>query len=92
MTRISPVNGDPVIQIATVVYKYGDPSVSYRHIITLDTCSNIEDAEVISCQEEADVLLEWAKFINKLDPDIMTGYNIFGFDDRYIRIRTVKYK
>ncbi len=26
------------------------------------------------------------------NPDITVGYNIFGFDDRYIRIRTEKYK
>jgi DNA polymerase elongation subunit (family B) len=85
--QFPPVNGDPVIQIATVVYKYGDPSVSYRHIVTLDTCSPIEDAEVVSCEDEADVLLEWAKFINKLDPDIMTGYNIFGFDYSFLYYR-----
>jgi len=81
------IEGDPVIQIATVVYKYGDPSVSYRHIVTLDTCDDIEGAEVISCENESDVLIEWAKFINKLDPDIMTGYNIFGFDYQFLYYR-----
>ncbi len=81
------VDGDPVIQIASVVYKYGDPSVSYRHIVTLDTCDPIEGAEVISCADEAEVLMEWAKFINRLDPDIMTGYNIFGFDYSFLYFR-----
>ena len=27
------------------------------------------------------------KFINKLDPDIMTGYNIFGFDYSFLYYR-----
>ncbi len=81
------VDGDPVIQIASVVYKYGDPGVSYRHIVTLDTCDPIEGAEVISCMDEAEVLMEWAKFINRLDPDIMTGYNIFGFDYSFLYFR-----
>ena len=81
------IEGDPVIQIATVVFKYGDPNVSYRHIVTLKSCDPIEDAEVISCENEADVLIEWAKFINKLDPDIMTGYNIFGFDYSFMYYR-----
>ena len=26
----------------------------------------------------------YEKFINKLDPDIITGYNIFGFDFKYL--------
>ena len=81
------IEGDPVIQIATVVFKYGDPNVSYRHIVTLKSCDPIEDAEVISCEDEAEVLIEWAKFINKLDPDIMTGYNIFGFDYSFMYYR-----
>lgn len=85
--KFPKVEGDPVIQIASVVYRYGDPGVSYRHIVTLDTCDQIEGAEVISCQNEADVLLEWSKFINKLDPDIMTGYNIFGFDYSFLYYR-----
>jgi DNA polymerase elongation subunit (family B) len=85
--KFPKVEGDPVIQIASVVYRYGDPGVCYRHIITLDTCDPIEGAEVISCENEADVLLEWAKFINKLDPDIMTGYNIFGFDYSFLYYR-----
>ncbi len=85
--KFPPIEGDPVIQIASVVYRYGDPGVSYRHIVTLDTCDPIEGAEVISCKDEADVLLEWSKFINKLDPDIMTGYNIFGFDYSFLYYR-----
>ncbi len=85
--QFPPVEGDPVIQIATVVFKYGDPTISYRHIVTLNSCNPIDDAEVISCEDEADVLLEWAKFINRLDPDIMTGYNIFGFDYSFLYYR-----
>ncbi len=81
------VEGDPVIQIASVIYKYGDPNICYRHIVTLDTCDPIEGAEVVACMDESDVLIEWANFINKLDPDIMTGYNIFGFDYSFLYYR-----
>ena len=31
-----------------------------------------------------EVLIEWAKFVRELDPDIVTGYNIFGFDFKFI--------
>ena len=26
----------------------------------------------------------WAQFINRLDPDVISGYNVFGFDFAYI--------
>ena len=33
---------------------------------------------------EEEVLLAWTKFIVRLDPDIITGYNIWGFDFKYL--------
>ena len=85
MTRTFPsVEGDRVIQIGTVVQKFGDPDICYKHIVTLNGCDPIEGVEVVACKTERQVLLEWAKFINRLDPDIMTGYNIFGFDEKFI--------
>ena len=36
--------------------------------------------ELRACETEEEVLMEWANFIVDLDPDIITGYNIFGFD------------
>ena len=89
LTKISDellpdIKGDKVIQIGTVVQKYGAKDFFLKHIITLDTCSDIDDAVVVQCETESDVLIEWAKFIRNLDPDIITGYNIFGFDFKYM--------
>ena len=42
--------------------------------------SDIEGSVVEAYDNERDVLLAWTRFIQKLDPDIITGYNIFGFD------------
>lgn len=81
------VEGDPVIQIATVVFVYGQPDISYKHIVTLKSCDKIEGAEVVACETEDEVLLEWTKFIQRLDPDIITGYNTFGFDYSYLYYR-----
>ena len=74
------LEGDPVIQIGTTVHRYGDPDCCFKHIITLDTCDDIEDAVVWSYESEKEVLLAWRHLINMLDPDVITGYNIFGFD------------
>ena len=74
------VDGDKVIQIGTTIQRYGEPECFLKHIITLKSCSPIPGAIVEAYETEAEVLLAWTKFIQKLDPDIITGYNIFGFD------------
>lgn len=72
--------GDPIIQIGTTVHKYGDRECSYKNIITLGTCEPIAGVNVQSCKTEKDVLLAWRDLIVSLDADVLTGYNIFGFD------------
>ena len=74
------VEGDKVIQIGTTIQRYGETECFLKHIITLNTCSDIPGSVVEAYETEAEVLLAWTKFIQKLDPDIITGYNIFGFD------------
>ena len=78
------LEGDQVIQIGTTIHKYGEVECSYKNIITLGTCSPIQGVDVIECQSEEEVLLKWQDLITRLDPDIITGYNIFGFDFAYM--------
>ena len=77
---LPPLEGDKVIQIGSCVQIHGQKDMYMKHIITLDTCDPIEGAIVESYKTEAEVLLAWTRFIQQLDPDIITGYNIFGFD------------
>lgn len=80
--------GDTVIQIGTVFWRYGDPSITHNNIITLKSCESFkvgdQQCEVISRTEERDVLIEWAKLIEEHDPDIIIGYNTFGFDESFM--------
>jgi DNA polymerase elongation subunit (family B) len=78
------IEGDKVIQIGTTVHRYGEEECFMKHIVTLGTCNNIQGAEVVQCKTEEDVIKEWFKFIRILDPDMITGYNIFGFDFSFI--------
>ena len=78
------IQGDRVIQIGTTVQKYGEKECCVKHIATLGSCTSIENCIVEECENERDVLLKWTKFIQELDPDIITGYNIFGFDYKYM--------
>lgn len=78
------LKGDPIIQIGSTVHKYGETNCSYKNIITLKSCDDIPGVDVITCKNEGSVIKEWCKLIHKIDPDIITGYNIFGFDFEYI--------
>lgn len=78
------IEGDKVIQIGTVVQKYGEKECYMKHIITLNNCSSIEGSIIESYDTEREVIIKWAEFINRLDPDIIIGYNIFGFDYKFL--------
>jgi len=75
---------DPVIQIGTTVYFFGDNECKFKYIATLGECDPIEGALVESYATEKECILGWANFMSKLDPDIITGYNIWGFDWEYL--------
>ena len=81
------IEGDKIIQIGTTVHRYGDKSCSFRSIITLGTCDPIDGVQVDSCETEDEMIMKWRDLVNQLDPDVITGYNIFGFDFPYIYTR-----
>ena len=84
--------GDPIIQIGTVFYDYGKGE-TFRHILVIgnkdglskeEICDDLDGITVEKCDTEKDLLLGWRNIIKKMDPDFITGYNIFGFDFKYI--------
>ena len=87
---LPPLEGDKIIQIGTTIHRYGEEECFLKHIVTLNTCNPIDGAEVVACKTEEQVIIEWFNFIRMLDPDIITGYNIFGFDFSFIYYRAVE--
>jgi len=49
----------------------------------------LSGVNVISYKTEKKLLIGFADLIRKIDPDMITGYNIFGFDFYYIRERSI---
>ena len=84
------LKGDPVIQIGTTFHRYGETKCSFKHIVTLGTCEPIDGVVVEECESESDLLMRWRDLIIKTNPDIITGYNIFGFDFSYITDRAME--
>jgi DNA polymerase delta subunit 1 len=79
-----PLEGDKIIQIGTSVHLYGSDKIIYKNIISLNSCDDIEGCVVVSCKTEKELLNKWKDVMNDLNSDIITGYNIFGFDMPYI--------
>ena len=79
-----PLEGDRVTFIGTTFLKYGDSEPYKNHCIVVDSCDNVAGAEIVSVKTEAECLLEWTLLIQEEDPDIIIGYNIFGFDYQFM--------
>ena len=79
-----PLEGDKIIQIGTTVHLYGSDNIVYKNIVSLDSCDDIVGCDVTSCKTEKELLNKWKDVMNNLNSDIITGYNIFGFDMPYI--------
>jgi len=84
---IAKREGDKIIMIGSTLSRYGKQQCFHKNIIVLGSCDPIPGVEVECYNNEKDVLLAWAKLVRRTDPDIITGYNIFGFDEIYIRDR-----
>ena len=65
---------------------YGNKDPNFNHCIVLNTCSNIpmENSEVETYSSECEVLLAWQQLVQRENPDIIIGYNIFGFDYEFM--------
>lgn len=87
---LPPIRGDEIIQIGTTYHRYGDNDVSKRVILSLGKCAAVPDAEVIECETELEMLQSWVNLISRTDPDVITGYNIFGFDFAYMYERALE--
>ncbi|CAM9235239.1 unnamed protein product, partial [Sphacelaria rigidula] len=75
---------DRVIQIANVVKVQGTTELVVKNVFTLGGCTPIVDSHVIPKASEREMLMAWSDFIRKVDPDILTGYNIQNFDVPYL--------
>jgi DNA polymerase elongation subunit (family B) len=81
---------DQIIQIG-ITYTTVGQSLPYRKwIACLKNTNNVEDVNVVSFENEDELIDAFVSEIKDHDCDIMTGYNIFGFDEKYIYDRCDK--
>jgi DNA polymerase elongation subunit (family B) len=86
-TYLPEIKGDIVTFIGSTFMNYGDDTIYKNHCLALNDCCdlpNVANSEVVCCKTEKELLIKWAQLIKEEDPDIIIGYNIFGFDYEFM--------
>ncbi len=85
-SKFPKLEGDKCTFIGSTFMNYGNKDPHFNHCIVLNSCSDIpiENSVVESYNTEREVLLAWQRLVQKENPDIIIGYNIFGFDYQFM--------
>ena len=92
--KLPDIKGDELVQIGVVLYRNNKPES--KHIFVLGTCEREKVAppsssnvpiSVYPFDMEQKLLQAFHIWLAKTDPDVMIGYNIFGFDEQYLWLR-----
>jgi len=79
------ISGDACFQIAISLCKFGsDEPYDKTCLCYKQTDPNLEGSNILSFSTEKEMLEAFHKYLHKKDVDVITGWNIFGFDMEYI--------
>ena len=98
--KLPEVQGDRIIQIGCVFHNFGIKNSNKKYILTLGSCDKFDNDTNIfqygidknvteySVNEldnyECELILKFQEIINTEQPDIIMGYNTFGFDNKFL--------
>ena len=87
--------GDEIMQIG-VAFRYSNDllATGKRIVFSNGTITPSEDPTVqfVECMNERDLLKKFEQCIRDENPDVIAGFNTFGFDDPYIADRAEKHR
>ena len=98
---VCEVEGDKIIQIGIVFHNILEKDKFYKHIIVIpydentskeDVCEiegndEKEQIKIHRCITEKELMHKFTELIHTENPDLLTGYNVFGFDFDYMNKR-----
>ncbi len=84
------IKGDQVTYIGTTFVRYGESKPYLNHCIVLGTCSPVDNVVLECYPTEAEVLVAWKNLIQRENPNILIGYNTFGFDYKFMFHRAIE--
>jgi DNA polymerase delta subunit 1 len=84
------IEGDACFQIAISLCKFGsDEPYDKTCLCYKQTDSQLEGCNIISFDTEGKMLEAFQRYLHEKDVDIITGWNIFGFDLEYLMKRAI---
>ena len=86
------IEGDACFQIAITLKYQGQTELFDKTCLCYKKTSPRDDCTIVSFDTERDLLMGFHDYIIKHDIDVMTGWNIFGFDLEYIFKRALLVK
>lgn len=79
---------DHVVYMISCIYqKLNMPETLKRYALVFGECNDIQGSEIMRFQDEISLIRGFEKLIIDTDPDIITGYNIMGYDYPYLDVR-----
>ena len=81
---------DQIIQIGVTYTRLGESTPYRKWISCLKETNIVNDVDLVHFENEDELINAFIDEIRKYDCDIITGYNIFGFDEKYIYDRCEK--
>jgi DNA polymerase delta subunit 1 len=79
--------GDVVFQIGMTTREFGSDAPMLRRCLCL---KQTDGADCESFSTERELLERFGEYLAEVDPDIITGWNIFGFDLEYLYKRAMR--
>ena len=86
------VEGDKITFIGSTFIRCGEPRPYLNHCLVLNQCDTLAGVQIKCCKSEKNLLLEWTKLVQIENPDIVIGYNTFGFDYNFMFCRAQENK
>jgi DNA polymerase elongation subunit (family B) len=91
LTQLFPqLKGDEVTFIGSTFMRYGEPEPYFNHCFVVGTCDPVDGATIETATTEREMLIRWTDLVNTENPDIIIGYNIFGFDYEFMFRRAIE--
>jgi len=83
-----PLEGDKVTFIGSTFVRYGEKEPFLNHCIALNSCDSLDgvvpNSQIETYNSEKEVLNAWTNLVQRENPDIIIGYNIFSFDYEFM--------
>lgn len=83
------LEGDKVTFIGSTFVRYGQNEPYLNHCMVLNSCLSLHNilpySQIETFETEREMLISWSNLVSQREnPDIIIGYNIFGFDYEFM--------